>query len=129
MITLLQKCCKKRLKAWGFGFSGNKIEVDENLPHFFNAIKLSEADWIVTENMYYKDTYNIDFIDDDFAAKLDNTKIARKPIQGLHWYNLLSNPTYAQDFAYIPVGVPSRENLIVDDDDEEGNDCEQSDMT
>ena len=50
LITVLQKCCKKRLKSWGFGFSGHKIEVDENLPNFYNAIKLSEADWIVTEN-------------------------------------------------------------------------------
>ena len=33
-----------------------------------------------------------------------------------------------RDFNYIQVDVPQREDLIVDGDDNEGNDCEQSDM-
>ena len=31
-------------------------------------------------------------------------------------------------FSYIEAGVPDRDALIVDGDDEEDNDCEQSDM-
>ena len=52
----------------------------------------------------------------------------KKPVQGLAWYNLLSNPVYVQDFSYISVSTPNRENYIVDDDSDEDNDCEQSDM-
>ena len=48
---------KKQLKKYGFGFSGTKIEVDENLPNFYQAVKLSEADWLVAENQYYKEKY------------------------------------------------------------------------
>lgn len=44
------------------------------------------------------------------------------------WYNLLANPLYARAFNYIEVNVASREDLIVDGDDNEDNDCEQSDM-
>jgi len=128
IIFLLQKCFKKQLKKWGFGFSKNKIQVDENLPYFFDAIKLSEADWIVKENDYYDKTYRMPFISQELQDKCDNTKIAKKPIQGIHWYNLLSNPRYVQDFAYIPVDTPNRDEMIVDDDDNEDNDCEQSDM-
>ena len=44
------------------------------------------------------------------------------------WYQVLSNPVYAEDFYYIGAFIPEREKLIVDGDDEEGNDCEQSDI-
>jgi len=40
------------------------------------------------------------------------------------WYNLLANPAYVRSFSYIQVNVPNRDNLIVDGDSEEGNDCE-----
>ena len=40
----------------------------------------------------------------------------------------MANPIYARQFNFIEVNVPSREDLIVDGDDDEGNDCEQSDM-
>ena len=40
----------------------------------------------------------------------------------------MANPAYVRAFNYIEVNVPSREDLIVDGDSEEGNDCEQSDM-
>ena len=128
LIFLAQAFFKKALKRWGFGFSGSKIEVDENLPNFYKAVKLSEADWLVAENAYYSDQYQMKMITEELAAKLDATAVARKPIQGIHWYRPLANPAYAQAFAYISVNTPDRANLIVDDDDNEDNDCEQSDM-
>lgn len=128
-IFVLQTWCKKPLKKYGFSFSSNKIDVDENLPNFFNAIRLSEADWIVEENKYYNERYGLKFIDKDLQDKLDDTKIAKKPIQGIHWYNVLANPAYIQDFAYISCSIPDRSDYIVDDDSDEDNDNEQSDMT
>lgn len=128
IIFLAQQFFKKTLKRYGFGFSGTKIEVDENLPNFYQAVKLAEADWLVAENAYYTDKYGMKMITNELASRLDATQLAKKPIQGIHWYSLLANPTYVQQFAYISVNTPSRENLIVDDDDDEGNDCEQSDM-
>jgi len=29
--------------------------VDENLPNFFRAVKLSEADWLLKEDEYYQE--------------------------------------------------------------------------
>lgn len=40
----------------------------------------------------------------------------------------MANPLYYRDFQYICCDVPDRDNLIKDDDDDEGNDCEQSDI-
>jgi len=50
------------------------------------------------------------------------------PIQGVPLYQILANPTYAREFNYIQVHVPNRAKLIVDGDEDEENDCEQSDM-
>ena len=58
------------------------------------------------------------------AIELDETKQAKKPMQGTHWYNILANPTYTFDFSYINTNVPKRSDLIVDDDSDEENDCE-----
>ena len=35
--------------------------MDENLPHFFNAVKLSDAEWFVKESNYLKERYAFTF--------------------------------------------------------------------
>jgi hypothetical protein len=47
VIFFLQTYMGGYLSAWGFGFSDVEINVDENLENFFEAVKLSEADWLV----------------------------------------------------------------------------------
>jgi hypothetical protein len=59
-------------------------------------VKLSEADWLVKENKYYKGTYQMELIEDDLSTKLDDTKVAKSPIQGIHWYSILANPAYSE---------------------------------
>ena len=51
-----------------------------------------------------------------------------RPISGPAWYNILSNPAYARDFNYIAVDTPHRSTLIIDEDSDDENNCEQSDM-
>ena len=67
-------------------------------------------------------------VTEDVEQRLDDLKLAKRAIRGVTWYNLLTNPYYARLFNYIEVNVPSRSDLIVDGDDDEENDCEQSDM-
>jgi hypothetical protein len=45
------------MKKWGYSFGGAKLNVDENLPYFFKAIRLSNADWLIKENAHLKDMY------------------------------------------------------------------------
>ena len=52
----------------------------------------------------------------------------QKPIQNIAFYNILANPAYQKDFNYFTVSLDNREDYIVDDDSDEGNDCEQSDI-
>ena len=52
MVTMMRVCFYDRIKAWGFAISSNIIEVDENLPNFFKAVKLSDTEWFVKESRY-----------------------------------------------------------------------------
>ena len=49
-------------------------------------------------------------------------------MQGAHSYDILANPQYFDDFAYVPACVENRELYIIDDDYDEGNDNQQSDL-
>lgn len=66
-------------------------------------------------------------VEQELADKMDSVGRPKKSIQGIAWYNVLANPDYSSAFNYIECSVPDRSNLIVDDDDDEGNDNEQSD--
>merc|ERR1712086_1056805 len=49
LILIITKVFREKLAEWGFSLQRVEIEVDENLPNFFNSIKLSQADEIVLE--------------------------------------------------------------------------------
>jgi hypothetical protein len=40
----------------------------------------------------------------------------------------LANPLYFDDFQYVSASLENRDNYIIDDDDDEGNDAVQSDI-
>jgi len=62
IIIFMQTFFRKALKRWGFSFGGSKISVDENLPYFFKAIKLSYGDWLIKENENLKKNYNFEIV-------------------------------------------------------------------
>jgi len=128
VITFFRVFFYETLTQWGFTLTANNIEVDENLPCFFEAVKLKDADWIVKECNYYKEKYGFQFVRQRVVDRLDDWQLAKKPISGIAWYNLLANPRYEREFNYFPTDMDDREDFIVDGDDAEGNDCEQSDM-
>ena len=41
---------------------------------------------------------------------------------------MLANPLYFDDFQYVSASLQNRENYIIDDDEDEGNDAVQSDI-
>ena len=48
-ILISQKLFEETLRKWGFGMQRKDIEVDEDLPNFFDSIKLSQADEVIAE--------------------------------------------------------------------------------
>lgn len=116
------------LQKWGFTMSPKDIMVDEDLPNFFKSVRLAQADEVVQEFANLKENYGIEFQDPKVVEILDCTSMPKKAIQGTPWYNILSNPSYADEFYYIGAHVDEREKLIKDEDDGDGNNCEQSDI-
>lgn len=56
-IAFMQLFFYDWLTKLGFTMSSAVIEVDENLPNFFKAVKLQDADWAVKESQYYAERY------------------------------------------------------------------------
>jgi hypothetical protein len=51
-----------------------------------------------------------------------------KTLQGVHSYDILANPLYLDDFQYVTAAEDDRDEMIIDDDSDEGNDAAQSDL-
>lgn len=104
------------------------IIVDEDLPNFFDAVKISQADEIIEEAKNIKENYDFEIEDSRSVNTLKDAKIPKKAIQGTPWFSILNNPLYADDFNYVGAHVSEREKLINDADDDDDNNCEQSDI-
>ena len=75
---------------------------------------------------------SIDFamMTDETLIDLKKSKSGDKTLMGTHSYDILANPRYYGAFNYVPVAQDEgdkREEFIIDDDDNEGNDFWQSD--
>lgn len=62
ILAILQLGCGKYLARLGFTFKSYDIQVDEDLPIFFNAVKTSEKEWALAEHYYYKKHYGMNMI-------------------------------------------------------------------
>lgn len=51
-IILLRRCASDKMRDWGFVISTAVLNVDENLPQFFDAVKLSDKEWFINESRY-----------------------------------------------------------------------------
>lgn len=126
LAHVLKRCCGPIWRLVVLETEEKKF--DEGLPNFYRTVKLSDADWLISMNQHYEREYGLRMVSKELTSRLDANKSVTKPIQGFAWYNMLANREYDQDFAYIDTNNEKRAELIVDDDDNEGNDCEQSDL-
>lgn len=78
-----------------------RISVDEDLPNFFEAIKLKQADEIVSEYYNIKNRYGLEIEDAEVIKKLERIQIPEKSIQGTPWYNILTNHDYSERFNFF----------------------------
>lgn len=102
------------LHRFGFHQETVVMSVDEDLPNFFEAIKLQQADQIVAEYHNIKDRYGLEIEDAHVIEKLEKVSIPENSIQGTPWYNILSNLDYCERFNYINAMVKDRVEFIKD---------------
>ncbi len=98
VIIIMQSFFSETLKKWGFTFGGSDINVDENLPPFYDSIRLREADWLIKENRNLKDEYGFSIVSSKVISILDTVGTPKKAIQGVPYYMILANPLYYRDF-------------------------------
>jgi len=60
------------LAYMGFSLSGKDINVDEDLPNFFEAIKFSQANELIHEFHNMRDNYGFEIYNPPLITKLEN---------------------------------------------------------
>lgn len=71
---------------WGIKHEKGKMKVDEDLPNFFESIKLSSAKDLVAENDNMRNNFGFETNDPDTIAQLQNIIMPFKAMQGTPWY-------------------------------------------
>lgn len=70
-IILMQTYFEDFLRKYGFGFTETKIDVEEKLPHFWDAVKEEDCEWLAQEDHYYQNTYALDLVEEHTENELD----------------------------------------------------------
>lgn len=96
------------LLKWGFSMSQDELEVDEDLPNFFTALMLTEAEKICAENRQMMNEYGFELSESWLIEKLECTQWPEKSIQGTPWYAIMCNPVYSEGFAWLGPHVKDR---------------------
>jgi len=60
MLTVIQIVFSEQLQKWGFTMQSKDMTVDEDLPNFFKAIRLQQADEIILESENMKKNYGFE---------------------------------------------------------------------
>lgn len=90
------------------------IEVDQGLPIFYKAIKLSQANEIIAEYNNMTEHFSLKFNDYNTMSFLRTNEVPKVPMVGTPWYRVLSNSEYCNDFMYLGAHLEDRHNLIED---------------
>jgi hypothetical protein len=116
-------------------FKIGDVEIDENLPDYWDALDDVDKNWSYKEEENMRENYDVKcLLDDDFKdlkARMGRKhECDRKTIKGAHTYDILANPIYIKYFQYISAAQvdPPRSDFIKDGDNDEGNDYLQMDM-
>lgn len=70
LLTAIQKLFADHLQRWGFTMQAKEIEVDEDLPPFFESIKITQAEEVLLEEHNMLHNYGFSFNDGDTIGKL-----------------------------------------------------------
>lgn len=82
----LLDCCFKRNRQ----FIDN-IVVDETIDTYYKCLDDDDRQWTIREEEYYRDTFDLETMLDETVKKLNNNKLSKQRIQGIHTYDILRN--------------------------------------
>ena len=80
VLVTMNLLFRETLENFYFAEKDNIIEVDENLPNFFSAIKLSDAEWFCKESNYLKNRYHFTFANKIVVDRMEKIPVPSKAI-------------------------------------------------
>lgn len=113
-VTIMQRFFNEQLMKWGFGMANKKMEVDEDLPLFYNVTTLEQRRQMITMYNNMKNNFGFEYTDPDTIEALEKAEYPTNTITGTPWYNVMSNPKYTHDLNFVPSYVNERYKIIDD---------------
>ena len=106
------------------------IEINEDIDNYWAALDDEDRKWSQEEERNVRENLGSKILTDEQYNRLNEVpKTTGKTLQGVHTYDILANTLYLDDFQYVTAAEgDERADMIIDDDDEEGNDAAQSDL-
>jgi len=99
------------------------FDVDEDLEPFFETLDQKARDWYIKEEENSRSVLKFSVMDDENFEKIKAAeKSEEMTLQGVFSYDVLANPLYLHEFQYFSAAIDNREDFIIDDDSDEGND-------
>jgi hypothetical protein len=126
--TVFRNFIMNRLCRWFPSMQIGALEVDEGLDNYFKCIDDHDRNWSIKEEENAREQLKLKILDDETLHKLKTTAMGEGSIKGVHCYDILANPLYLDDFQYFSPSMDNRNDYIIDDDEDEGNDQAQSDL-
>lgn len=137
---LLAIICLGTLLCCG-GFIGKKIEgcfpslaigdldIDEDIDNYWATLDEGDRKWSQREEQNSRAALNMPMLtNEQYDTMVKSRETKGKTLQGVHSYDILANPLYLDDFQYVTAAEDDRDDIIIDDDLDEGNDAAQSDF-
>jgi hypothetical protein len=105
------------------------LELDEDIDNYWASLDDKDRNWATKEDEYATKSLGLQlYTKKQKHALYTSEKTRGRTLQGCHSYDILANPLYFDDFQYVSASLENRDNYIIDDDDDEGNDAVQSDI-
>lgn len=108
--------CKSRVLGIATGAEVKEEILEQNLPPFFSVLKKKQKDYWVKEEAFAKERLGMARMNNETFQKLNKEQPSRKGkpmLQGVHNYDILSNPLQCAKYQYIPCIFPQRYTYVI----------------
>lgn len=103
----------------------DNIRVVEDLDNYWKSLDEFDHSWTVKEEENSRKFFGKILTTRQYHRASMTKPTKGKTLKGVHSYDILANPNYADDFQYIPSNVANRKDLIIDSEPEDDSDNEQ----
>lgn len=124
-VKLLKKI---RNKCPCFKFGEKDHEESIKIDDYWRCLDDDDREWTKMEERNSRDQLNIATMYESAMQALNQNRMGRCHLTGIHTYDILRNPTYWQSFQYISAAIPERYKFIKDGDGDDSNNPDQSDF-